>query len=460
MKRKKVEQEVPTRAIINKKDNKDIAVETLISQGYDAFLQDGIVFCKNITENTYKEMTEILKKIGYKASYGVISSGEVQNVAVEKKEEVKEVGSRESDPRLQELYDKNISVYSISRLDTINNCKYEGYRTYILKDKGKPNIYAELGGQIHEILEGITKGTNTEADLFPAIKTELDNLEALSIEFPKDKSGNDTIRNNWIADMTHFAKTYKPPVGKSLTAEEFVLYQDSNGHWLQGYIDLIKKNKDGSIDLYDFKSSTLYSAADMAKHARQLIVYALAKEQEGIKVRSASFIFLKYVTIKFMGKKTPRSKEKTEIVKNIERRKIGTELEGYIYADLIENGYDEMDAEIIVDKFKKENMLTALPDDIVAKYTMKPCVIAIDLSDDAKQETLNYIEETIKEWEALDSNNEYDYPPRSFTKFNKSNKEVPDYFYCASLCGHSSNCPHYHDFIDQLQTDDKDDDLF
>ncbi|MBQ9589283.1 MAG: hypothetical protein IJR29_03760, partial [Butyrivibrio sp.] len=146
MKRKKVEQEVPTRTIINKKDNKDIAVETLISQGYDAFLQDGIVFCKNITENTYKEMTEILKKIGYKASYGVISSGEVQNVAVEKKEEVKEVGSRESDPRLQELYNKNISVYSISRLDTINNCKYEGYRTYILKEKGKPNIYAELGG--------------------------------------------------------------------------------------------------------------------------------------------------------------------------------------------------------------------------------------------------------------------------------------------------------------------------
>ena len=370
------------------------------------------------------------------------------------------MSKREVDPRLQELYDKNIPVYSISRLDSINNCLYGAYRTYILKERERPNVYSELGGEIHQVLEDITNGKATEKDLLPAVKTELDNLDRLGIEFPKDSGGGDAIKTNWVANITHFCKTYKAPVKKKLTTEELFIYKTPKGRYLQGYIDLQRIRKDGSIDIYDYKSSTMYSAADMKEHARQLILYALGKEQEGYKVRSASWIFLKYATVKFMGFKTKKSKEKTEIIKHIERRKLGQELAGYVYADMVEQGFDEFDIEIILDKFRASNYTEDIPESVRNNYIVRPCVISVELSEENKEECIRYIEDTIDKWESLNSDNESDYTPKSFTKINKSGKEVQDTYFCQALCGHGDKCHYLADYLDQLETEDPDDDIF
>ena len=65
----------------------------------------------------------------------------------------------------------------------------------------------------------------------------------LGIEFPKDFKGNDSIRNNWIADMKHFCKTFQPPKGKFQT-EQLIIYPLSEDRYIQGYIDLIRENDD------------------------------------------------------------------------------------------------------------------------------------------------------------------------------------------------------------------------
>lgn len=463
MRKKQIEKEVPNKMVVKEKDAKDIAVEVLLSHGYDAFLQDGVVFCKNITETTYKEMTEILKKIGYKSSYGVISTGEIKQTDVvqqKPKKEIKQVG-RDVDPRLQKLWDKGENVYSISRIDTINDCLYSAYRTYILNEKGHGNVYSCAGSVIHEILEKITNGEATEKDLLPGVKAELDNLEALGIEFPKDRNEGDSIKVNWITNMEHFCKTYIAPKGKKLKTEELFLYTTPKGYHFQGYIDLQQEFKNGSIAIYDYKSSSMYKGEDLKSHARQLILYALGKEQEGIKVRSANWVFLKYCTIKFMGKKTAKSKEKTEIIKHIERRKLGQELEGYLYADMIEAGYDEMDIEIILDKYKKTNIMKgSIPDKIAEKYTIRPCVISVDLDQESKDECIQYLEDTVEKWEALNPKNEFDYLPKSFTKIQKDGKEVKDTFFCHQLCNHGHVCPYLKDFEDQWKNENENDDLF
>ena len=358
--------------------------------------------------------------------------------------------------RLQELYDNNIPVYSISRLDTINRCLYEAYLTYIQKERQSGNVYSILGSCIHSVLEGITNGTATEADLYPAMQEEFKELEMLDIEFPKTSDGRDVMRNNWVADMTHFCKTYKAPQNKTLKAEEMFIYQTPAGKYLQGYIDLYMIRKDGSIDIFDYKTSTLYSGKDIKEHGRQLITYVLGKRQEGFKVNSASWIFLKYVTVKFNGKKTSKSKKESEIVKNVERRKLASEIGAWVEADLLDMGLNELDVEIKMDEFRRTNMI---PDELKEKYVIKPCVISVDLSEESINECIEYIDSTIERWESM-SGHEIEYTPVKFTKLNRDGKEVPDHFFCSSLCGHSNHCHYYQDFLRTWQPQNNDDDLF
>jgi len=357
---------------------------------------------------------------------------------------------RANDKRLEEIRASGKPIYSISRLDAINRCLYESYITYILEERGSGNVYSNLGGRVHDVLEGITNHTKTESDLLPAMQAELADMDMLGIQFPKDRAGNDSIRQHWVQDMTHFCETYQAPKNKNLAAEELFIYETPAGNILQGYIDLQNKRSDGSIDIYDYKTSSLYVGDTLKEHSRQLITYALGKEQEGYRVNSASFIFLKYAEIQYIGKKNARSKEETLISKAIERYKIGSEMADKVEVDLIKAGFGEIDIEIILDKFKRSNRFEDLPEQIRDNYKMKPYVLQADISDEAKQECINYIDTTIAMWEAL-SKHEKDYPPRKFTKINKSGKESNDVFFCLSLCPHFKRCEYIHDFLDQQQ---------
>ena len=366
---------------------------------------------------------------------------------------------RKADERLEELKSKGIPIYSISRLDTINRCLYEAYLTYILKEEQVPNIYACLGSRLHDILEGITTGENTETDLLPAMYAEFDDLDMLGISFPKSKDGSNSIKDNWLANMKSFCQEYEAPKGKNLKAEELFIYQTPKGRYLQGYIDLQQIHNDGSISIYDYKTSSLYRGNDIKEHGRQLILYALGKEQEGYKVRSASWIFLKYVTVKFVGKKTSKSKKDTEIIKVIERRHIARELRPYLEGTLDKAGYDEIDIEAMLDEVVAANSLEVLPVDIKRQYKISPYILSVDLTEENKQECIDYIDGTIDRWEAM--SDEEEYTPMPFTKVQKNGKEVSQIYFCTALCGHFKRCRYIHEYLDTLNVGKEDeDDLF
>ena len=60
----------------------------------------------------------------------------------------------DADNKLFELKEKNIPVYSVSRLETYNTCKYKYYKTYVMQSKEKSeNIYSVLGSKVHSLLE-------------------------------------------------------------------------------------------------------------------------------------------------------------------------------------------------------------------------------------------------------------------------------------------------------------------
>ena len=356
---------------------------------------------------------------------------------------------RQSDKRLEELKASGVPIYSISRLDCINRCLAEAYETYHNNNRGDGNIYALCGSKVHDVLEGIVNGEKTEKDLLPAVTAELEEAEMLGYEFPKMADGSDGIRSKWVSDMTHFCAHYKSPDPKNLTTEELFIYKSPNGNVLQGYIDLQRKNKDGSVDIYDYKTSSLYKGSDIKEHGRQLVVYQMGLEQAGIKVNSVAWIFLKYVEIRFMGKKTVKSKEKTEISKVVERCKIGTDMAQYVEKVMIEQGFDEVDIDVALDEFKKFNVFDVLPESVQNEFKMLPYVCKYEVTDEVKKECEDYIDKTIEMWESL-GDDESNYPPLKFTKIQKNGKEVSDIFYCTKLCSHGKTCKYLHDYLDKL----------
>lgn len=358
------------------------------------------------------------------------------------------MAERKIDPRLQALYDADVPVYSISRLDCMNRCLYEAKLTYIDKDRGDENIYALLGTRIHDTLERLMNNEATEADLLPAMEDELADADMFGYEFPKDSKGGDSIREGWIANMTHFCKTYRKPRGAYRT-EQFFLYKTPKNRYLQGYIDLTYIRQDGTMIVFDYKTSTAYKGEAVKEHGRQLVLYALGLEQQGYKVKAISWIFLKYVEIRFSGKKKPNSKERSDISKVVERRKIARELERYVRDDLTELGYDDFDMQLIIDKMLEQN---ELPPQVRDRYKILPYVCQYELSDETRQECIDYIDSTIDKWETLT-----EYPPKKFTQPTKYGKERPDTFYCTQLCSHGKRCPYIKEYLDTSLGGDEDD---
>ena len=88
-------------------------------------------------------------------------------------------------------------------------CPYQAYLNYIEREQSKPNAWAILGGHIHDALESCVKDGADTSVIRKSIDKELMNLEMLDIDFPSE-----SIRENWIKNMTMFADAFKTPKGK------------------------------------------------------------------------------------------------------------------------------------------------------------------------------------------------------------------------------------------------------
>ena len=314
--------------------------------------------------------------------------------------------------------------------------------------RGLDSVYGILGTCVHDKLEEIINGEADNDALQAALDQDLVQLEMLGLDFPKDFKGGDTIRENWIADMNHFVRHFSRPPGNFKT-EEFLLYKVDDEHYIQGYADLIRLDaEDGSEQsIFDWKTSSLYKGNDIKEHGRQLVIYALAKEQQGIKVNKVAWVFLKYVTVTFMGFKRQNSKNKTLISKHISRRRIVAEMEPYIRSDMAEVGYDSVDIEMYVMQAHESNSLDVLPKQVREKYDIQPCIIEYELTEEVKQECKEYIDRIISEYETRNYESSQ-WPPRSFYKEGRLGK-IEDTFFCNMLCGHRKTCKHLQDFNDE-----------
>lgn len=364
------------------------------------------------------------------------------------------MSQREEDPRLQKLYDEHVHCYSFSKLNTINNCLYEAWRTYILEDRGLGSVYTNLGSKIHDTLEEIINQRENSSALLPAMQSELKDMELLGLDFPKDFRGGNSIREKWIADMTQFCKTFVPPKG-NFTTEELLIYRVSPMRAVIGYSDLVKHHSSKVVSIYDWKTSSDYRPEDLLEHGRQLTIYGMALEQAGFTVKQTAWIMLKYVTVKYFWYPTRRSKSKAMVSRNINRSKLFITLRDPVEAACRSAGMDELDIEVAMRDFELTNIMSDLfPISVRDQFIIKPYVKDYPFTEELKQEAINYINDTADIYESLDHDKLKPWDAKPITK-----KEE---FYCHTLCSHRRICPHIqeHDALNITQTNSSDDDLF
>ena len=313
------------------------------------------------------------------------------------------MGVRATEPELQKLLDDGKEVYSFSRLDNFNNCHYGFFLHYIKGLKDKENVYSSSGGRIHDVLQHYIDDGQDDT-LEDEINNCLDDLELFGIEFPKDRNGGDTIKENWVANMTLFARHFQAPSGKFET-EKFVLYKDKDKDiFLQGYIDLLRYNDDGTVSIFDWKTSSMYKNEDILKHSRQLTTYGLACEQLGLKVRDIAWVMLKYAD----------------------------------YTKTYKNG--------------SERQLTAEWRKVPEEYldSAKVAIVSYPYNEETKEECRKYIRATVDKIR-LYGNDENAYNPCSIAKSS---------YFCNQLCGVRDNCQYLADYNAQFVKENSDDDLF
>lgn len=351
------------------------------------------------------------------------------------------MATREIDKRLEQLRAEGKQLYSISKLNTINTCPYQAYLNYVEHEKQKPNIWACAGSIIHDRLEGCLKGINTPQDIKSAIDDELENFELLDIDFPLDKNGNPTIKNNWVANMTKFAKVFTPWIGHFDT-EELVILPINNHAVMHGYIDVIQYNDDGSVDVIDWKTSSQFTGDHLIEAGRQLAFYAMALEAEGLRVRSAKWVMLKYYEASWVQK---NGKIKVKVG---EWRNFVSDCKSVMEKMLVGLGYDETDIDYILTNAEKNN---AIPEELEGMIHVQPYVREYELTDEIKAETMQYIKDTIEKYETME-----EWKPCDC----KSNS-----YFCANLCGYggkSGKCKHWVDYCDTFEkkSNDDEEDLF
>ena len=227
---------------------------------------------------------------------------------------------------LIKVYKKdNKKSISFSTLNTVETC----YRLYKFQYVDRvsvesDNIYTYLGSKAHSIIEQLYRGEINNKQAIKLWDDSMNNTSLLFVNYDKIeneevkkdlKHKNDLYKNNYNKNMKHyffnFKSKFKP---NSFLQEKTVMFELKKffknnifkDYYFKGIVDFINVREDGSLDIIDYKTSTIYKNNKLVTHSYQLILYAIALEDMGFKINSLGWNFLKYVRKKKVSTKSEK----------------------------------------------------------------------------------------------------------------------------------------------------------
>jgi ATP-dependent helicase/DNAse subunit B len=334
--------------------------------------------------------------------------------------------------KLDELYKQGERVFSHSKLGTFNNCEFEYYNTYVLKNRGVDNVYNVLGSCLHDNIEAIYDG-ESDIEKFKINYTDkLLELDMIDLKFPNEKIGD-----SWKKDVNHFLNNFNK-MDTKIIQEKLIVFEISDGIWIQGYIDGIVPSEKGKphVNVIDWKTSSKFAGKKLTEAGRQLLMYKIGLEDNTpMKVDKVMWFMIKYIYVCNMQKNGKVKK------KMCNRGKWVKDMRSTLEKELCKIGIDEFEVEMLLDKAVEDNNMNCLPEEIQEKYWLEDCFLEYDITDEKIEEFKQHVVNTVKAIDSKDHSNPDDWQPVELDKYNS--------FYCATLCGHRKTCKFYKKFLDE-----------
>jgi ATP-dependent helicase/DNAse subunit B len=334
--------------------------------------------------------------------------------------------------KLNELIKQGVKVYSFSKLGTFNTCEYEYYNSYILKNRGLNNVYTEMGSCLHNNIEAIYDGESNLEQFKNNYNDKLMELEMLGIDFP-----NENIKNSWIKDVNHFVDNFKK-MDTKIIQEQLIVFEAAPGIWMQGYIDGILPSGQGKpyVNILDWKTSSKFTGKKLNEAGRQLLMYKVGLEDNSaVKVDRVMWCMIKYLYV-CNWQKNGKIKKKM-----CNRGKWVKEMRSALEKELIKQGMDDFEIELLLDKAVQDNNIDCLPELVRKLYWLEDCFVEYEITDEKIDELKKYIINTVNAIEHKDKDNEDEWKP---VEINKQNS-----FYCSVLCGHRKHCKYYKRYLEK-----------
>ena len=161
-------------------------------------------------------------------------------------------------------------VYSYSQLNTFRTCPYGWMLLYDEHVPREDNAFSQYGTLCHELLEKCAKGELTKEALPELFEWKFDT--EISCAFPYNKYKD--LQESYREQGMRFFENFEGFDDMEILGVEQHFYIDRGFYKLQGYIDLIYRNKGGALTCRDWKSTKKYSPAELREHAVQPYLYS------------------------------------------------------------------------------------------------------------------------------------------------------------------------------------------
>ncbi len=171
-------------------------------------------------------------------------------------------------------------VWSYSKLETFESCRYRWYLKYIKKRKDEDRFYASYGTFMHKILERFYRGDLKREEMLPEYLMNFKN------EVKGTRPKECTLKS-YIEKGADYLRTFEPLPYETVAVERKVDF-NVDGIPFTGVIDFIGRDEEG-LGIVDIKSASLKPFSGREKPTkndlklmrvlRQLYIYVIAVEQ-------------------------------------------------------------------------------------------------------------------------------------------------------------------------------------